>query len=217
MHIWLVERRQVLVVETDALAVLAVIGLELFCGVWIVNNRVDSAAKLFHRLEIAEFHFGEMLRRFNSCLRIAPHDIGPTVVHDVDLGHIAGDCFREVHDSFLLPTGLKALKPRFVSGAVSSNTDSTRRALEDKQILRRFGKLRNGLNRSSASSDNADALVAKLVHEFARTTAGVVVIPTAGVEHASLELLDTRNAGNLRLMKNAASDHDVLRTDLVAT
>ena len=37
------------------------------------------------------------------------------------------------------------------------------------------------------------------------------------MEHASLELLDARDTGNLWLMKNAPSDHDVLRTDLVAT
>ncbi|CAB4621515.1 unannotated protein [freshwater metagenome] len=216
MDVGLVERRQVIVVEAHPLAVLPVIGLELRGGLGILDDRIHPTAQLLHRLEITDFHGGKVLGRLGGSLRVRPHDVGPTVVDEIDGRLRSGDGLSEVDDSLFLPTRLEALEPCLVGRTVVADTDGAGGALEHEQILRRFRQLGHRLNRGCTCPDDPDALVAELVHEVARTAAGVVVVPARGVEHLALEGFDARDAGDLGLVEDATGNHDVLRTDRVA-
>ncbi len=63
VHMRKVEGRQVLVVEGDAFAVLAVPRLELLGGRWVVDDLVDSRPDLLHDLEVDDVEFHSVLRR----------------------------------------------------------------------------------------------------------------------------------------------------------
>ena len=63
VHVRKVESRQVLVVEGDAFAVLAVPRLELLGGRWVVDDLVDPRPDLLHDLEVDDVEFLSVLRR----------------------------------------------------------------------------------------------------------------------------------------------------------
>src|SRR5512144_758580 len=77
--------------------------------------------------------------------------------------------------------------------------------------------MRHALHGSSAGADDADALVRQLFHQRARrATAGVIVIPTAGVERVPLEGLDAFDAGKFWHVQRPGTHADELRGEGVA-
>ena len=77
--------------------------------------------------------------------------------------------------------------------------------------------MRHALHGGGAGTDDADALVGKLVHARARgITAGVIVIPAAGVERMPLEGLDAGNAREFRHVQRTRAHADELRREGIA-
>src|SRR5689334_17431031 len=71
--------------------------------------------------------------------------------------------------------------------------------------------------RRGTGADDADLLVAQLVERRALVVAaGVVVVPTAGVERVTLELFDARNARQLRHVQRARTHPEELGREAIA-
>src|SRR5690606_24784939 len=84
------------------------------------------------------------------------------------------------------------------------------------ELLRRLGKLWNDLEAGGAGPDDTDALVMELRQVAGGVATGVVVLPAGAVEGASLEVLDPRDAWQLRTAEDAALGDDEPRTERVA-
>ena len=113
VHVREVERLEVLVVEAQPLAVLAVPGLELLRGRRVLDDLVDSAAERLHHLEVDRLELGPLLFGRGDALRVDPHRRGPPVVHHVAVGQVAGDDLGEVAGA------LASATPAAASGTTS--------------------------------------------------------------------------------------------------
>ena len=216
MHVGLVERGQVVVVETDALAVLAVPGLELLGGLGILDGLFDPSAKLGHHLEVGPVELAPLLGALGLDVGVLPEDLRPAVAHQILLGLLAGHRGGEVAHALLLPARLEALEPLLVGGAVVPHADRRRRPLEDVDVLGSAGEVGHDLDGGRAGTDDADALVGELVHRRRGAAAGVGVVPSCGVERPPGEGLDALDAGQLRLVEDAARGDEEPGADPIA-
>ena len=189
--------RQVLVVEGDAFAVLAVPRLELLGGRWVVDDLVDRA-------RISSMISKSMMSSSSRC----SGDEASWVLTQLTL--VQPSFTRSTPGCSPVTQRVKfstrsACHPAGDSGtirrrwAVVAHTDRRRRALEDVELFGVLGQLRHGLHGSGPSPDDADFLAAQLVHWFGGGAAGVAVIPSARVEGVAFEGVDTRDAGKLGL------------------
>ena len=76
--------------------------------------------------------------------------------------------------------------------------------------------MRHALNRRRAGADDPDPLAGQARQAAVRGPAGIVVVPTAGVEGMPLEGLDAGNAGQLGPMQRAVGHADEARLHGVA-
>ena len=76
--------------------------------------------------------------------------------------------------------------------------------------------MRDGLHGGGARADDAHPLVAEAVEPSEGVAAGVVVVPSAGVEAVALEVLDPRDARQLGPVQRTAADHHELSAHGVA-
>ena len=76
--------------------------------------------------------------------------------------------------------------------------------------------MRHALNRCRSRPDDAHALVSEFVQAASGVAAGVVVVPPAGVEGMSLELLDPWNRGQLGPVQGPARHDDKARLEDIA-
>ena len=118
---------------------------------------------------------------------------------------LPGDHRVEILAPFALPARLQRLRPVRIGRLVAAQVHRRRRALEDVQLLRVGADVRHALNRRRAGADDRDALVGELRQTAAVITAGVVVVPAAGVERVALELFDARHRRQLRPVQRARS------------
>ena len=130
LHMGLVEGLQVFIMEAGPLAQLPVPGLELGGRVLVLHDGVGAGTDLVHLLVIGVFKGGQhpghgaLLRRQQPDLRAdAAGQVGPAVLHQVDLGMAAGLVVGEVFQPALLPSGLgrHAGKPVGVDGRIGAH------------------------------------------------------------------------------------------------
>ena len=101
---------------------------------------------------------------------------------------------------------------------VVSHVDRRRGALEDKQVAGRSRQWRDALDAGRAGSDNGNALVLELVHRRAESiTAGVGIIPPAGVKRLAFEVLDTRDTRQLGDVQRAGPHAEIFCGEVIAT
>ncbi len=106
-----------------------------------------------------------------------------------------------------------------VGGGVGARIDRGRRPLEHEQVLGIATEVRYQLDARGTGSDECDALVRQLGQAAVGVSAGVVVVPTGGVEHVptgGLVLLDARDSGKFRAVVRALSHHDEASADVVS-
>ncbi len=77
-------------------------------------------------------------------------------------------------------------------------------------------EVRNQLHTGGTCSDEGDTLVAQLVQSAAGISAGVLVVPARRVEHVPLEVLDPRDAGQLRPVVRTSGQYHEAGPDVVA-
>src|SRR6201989_1233807 len=220
-----VEGLQVLVVEAGPLAQLAVPRLELARRVRVPHYRVGAATDLLHLLEVGLLVGGEHRRRAERLRRQRGDpgadpagDVGPAVLHQVLVRGPAGLVGGEVLQPALLPArGGDPGEPGRVDRVVAPRVDRGRRALEDVQLPGVPGQVRHALDRGGPGTDQAYPLVRELVHYGTGVvTAGVGVIPPAGVERVTAERADSRDAGQLGHAQRAGAQYDELGGQPVA-
>ena len=101
--------------------------------------------------------------------------------------------------------------------SVDALVDGRGGALKHVELLGVSGQERNCLNGGSARADDRDALVAQLVeNRLALVPAGVVVIPSGGMEHLALEIFQSRHPGHLRCIDRSHGHDDEPRSQIVA-
>ncbi len=88
--------------------------------------------------------------------------------------------------------------------------------LEDVQLVGAFAEVGDALHRCGARADDPDALAGESDEPSARSATGVVVVPPAGVERASLEVIDAFDPRQLGSVQRAVRHHHELRRHLVA-
>ncbi len=207
--------------EARSLAELAVVRLERLGGVRIVDDRLDPRADLLHLLEVGQLHGGGQPLGGHVALAVAEadqqvaDDVGPAVVDEIfGLGDAGHEVVEVVHPP-RLPAGLEARRPLGIGRTVGAHVDRRRRALEHEQLLCAGAEMRHALDGCGTGSDDADALVGELVEATVGVAAGVVVVPSTGVERVTLEGGDAVDAGKLRTMQWPARHHDVARSHRV--
>ena len=202
-HVGSVERRQVLVVERGAFAEHPVVGLEFLGDFRGVDEAVDPGSDFVHLVEVGHL---EDLGNVGAAVGLgvaeaADHhadQIGPPVVDQVfGLGN-AGDEAVEVLHSLFLPSGLKTGDPLGVGGFVASHIHRRGGALEHVEVLGCLAEKRHALDGAGTGADHRDPLVAQPVKVPVGPAAGVVVVPSAGVERVALEVADAGDAGEFR-------------------
>ncbi len=216
VHVGEVERLEVLVVEADALAVLAVPGLQLLGGLGILDDLVDPPAEALHDLEVDRLELAPLLVGGRLALGVLAQHLPPAVPDQVAIGLLAGDDRGEVAGALGLPARRQRPEPRLVDGLLPADTDRRRRALEDVDLLRGPSELRDDLHRGGARADDADDLVGEPVHRVGGAPAGVRVVPAGRVEGLAGEAVDAVDARQLRLVHQAARRDEELRADPVA-
>ena len=135
VHVRPVERREVLVVEAQPLAVLAVPGLQLLRDLGILDDLVDSATHGFHHLEVDGLEFGAFILGRGDPLGVGAHGLGPPVVDQVTVGMVAGHDLGEVAGPLLLPAGREGTEPRLVDRLLPAYSDGRRSSLKDVDLL----------------------------------------------------------------------------------
>ncbi|EHJ60873.1 hypothetical protein NSU_2033 [Novosphingobium pentaromativorans US6-1] len=209
-----IEGLEVFVVEARPLAHHVVPGLEPLGRLRICDKLVDAGTDLVHL-----FHVGQLLffGGYRIGLRDVPEDLGPAVLHHVAGDLLARDDLGEVLHAFRLPARLERLRPVGIGGLVAARADGRGRALHDEEFPGAFGEAGDRLDRGGAGADDGDLLVGQLVHQLARTAAGIAIVPARGVERVTLELLYAGDAGQLGLVHDPARDRDEAGLDPVAT
>ena len=121
-------------------------------------------------------------------------DMRPAIHHQVFRCKPARHQRVEILHPVLVPAWLQALRPVRISRPVVANIDRRWRALEHVKLLGAFPDMRHALHRRRARPDNADALALQAGQPACIGTAGIVIVPAAGMEAVPLETLDARNA-----------------------
>ena len=85
-----VERGEVVVVEADPLAVLAVPGHQLLGGVGVLHGVGDPLAQFGHHLEVRFVELAALLGALGLDVGVLPEDLRPAVAHEVTLRLLAG-------------------------------------------------------------------------------------------------------------------------------
>ena len=202
VHVGQVERRQVVVVEADPLAVLAPVRLELLGGLGILDDLVDPSPDGLHALEVGPLERLDLRLRVRGPLGVDPHQLGPAVMDEVHVRLRTGHRLGEVDDPLLLPPGFEALEPFDVGGLLITDAHGPRGALEDVELLGHTGDLWHHLHGGGTGADDADALVGQTVHRLRGTASGVAVVPAAGVEGLALEVLDPGDSRQLGFVQD---------------
>ena len=212
-----VERRQVIVVKADPLAVLAPVRLELGGGLGILDDLVDPSSDRLHHLEVAALELCGLLLGARSTLGVDPHHLGPAVVDKILFGLPAGHGIGEVDDALALPSWREAGEPLGIRRLLVPNADRPRRALEDVELLGDLGDLRDDLHGGRAGADDADPLASKVLHRLGRAPAGEAVVPSARVKGLALIGVDAGDPRQLRLVQDPAGQDQVASGELVTT
>lgn len=138
----------------------------------------------------------------------------PSIVDHVNLGkfRMAADKGMKVGISLSLPILLVSdfpVEPLFVSLFLSTNVNSRWSSLKDVELLGPLGKLRDNLNGSGSSSNDADVLALQVyeLRIILRPTRATIV-PSRGMEDVSLEIRNSWNVGNLGPVQNSGSRED---------
>ena len=149
-------------------------------------------------------------------------ELGPEVAHQIRLAEDHADERRpvvEVAFAFLLPARHQGSGPVRIGRGVDALVHRRRRALEHVEVLGVPTEVRHQLDAGRAGADEGDPLVGQLVSPPSGVAAGVVVVPTRGVEHVSpggTVVLDAGDAGQFRAVVGTLGHHDEPRADLVA-
>src|SRR3546814_19969249 len=100
---------------------------------------------------------------------------------------------------------------------MGANVDARWRALQDMELRRVTPEIRDRLHRRRTGADDRNPLIGQAVEfRLLPAAAGVVVVPTRGVEDLALERRQSGNARQLRpVQRTAAHDHETC-TDVVA-
>ena len=208
--------------EARALAELPVPRLERLGHSRIGDHRIDAGPNLIHLLEVGQLEIAgqtigrQVGRRFlaQTDEQVAD-DVGPAVVHQVFGREPARHKGVEVVHALLLPTRLQRLRPRRIGGPVVAHVDGRRGSLEHVELIGVLTQVRYALNRRRSRSDDSDALTFQSDEATLGRTAGVRVVPTAGVKGVTLERLDTRNTRQLGSMQRPIGHHHETRAHLV--
>ena len=219
-----VERLQVLVVEAGALAHVAEPRLETVGGRGIRDDRVDPLMGAHEQLHVRELGDQRLvrLREFTDgrvhqgLARQLREQVGPAVVDQVPVHLVPGDDPVEVVVPLVLPTGLERLGPPRVGLAVVARLHDARRALHHDQLLGVLTEVGHHLHAGGAGAHHGDALVAQVLQVPGRRSAGVVVVPAAGVEDLALEVRDPGHLRQLRLGQCAVGAHEDASAEPVA-
>ena len=192
MDVVAVEGGEIFVVEARPLAHEHVPGLERVGRRLVVHDVLDAAVDAHHLVDIgvflaADFFFlGERGHR-GLLLRIAFADS------------------HRLHAARFLPAGASRRGPIGIGRLVVAEIDAGRGALEDVELFGSAAEARDCLNGAGAGADDAD----DLVRQFGEILAGVVVIPTRGVERVALERFHAGYFGELGLGQRAVgADHE---------
>ena len=103
-----------------------------------------------------------------------------------------------------------------VGGPVAPLADGRGGALEDVDLLGRFGQRGQALDARGAGADQRHRLVLQVLERGVRTTAGVVVVPTGRVEGVAGEVLHAGDGGQLHEVEDAGGQHVPAAGDDVA-
>ena len=149
-----VEGLQIGVMKAGPLAQLPVPGLQMIGGRRVGHDLVDPCADLVHFGEVGIFVGGQHVRhgalggrQLADLLADASRQIGPAVLHQIDLGIAAGLIRGEVLEPALLPARRgHARKPVGVDRRVVSNIDRRRRALKYMQRPTAARQVRHALH-----------------------------------------------------------------------
>ena len=133
--------------------------------------------------------------------------VGPSVVGEVGLDWPAEhDRLEIVHPGFL-PARLQIRRERGVGGAVATNPDRRRGALEHVHVLGRLGERRQALQPACPGPDQGDDLVAEIGERFAGPAPGEAVVPPRGVERAAGEVVHPRNGRQFHEIEDSDSQY----------
>ena len=225
-HVGAVEGGEVFVVEAGPLAELAVPRLQLLGHGGILDDGVHPIADGVHLHVVGQLHQLAPLLRGQTTAQLlggllghlageVAEDLGPTVLHHVDLDIAAFDADVEVIHALLLPARLERGDPLGIGGAVGPNVHRRRRALEHVEVFGRSAEMGDALHRGGTGADDAHHLVAQLVQVAGGIAAGVVVVPTAGVEGVTLEVVDPGDTWQLGPVERAVGHGDELGAELI--
>ena len=180
VHVGLVKRLKILVVETRALAEEFVPRLQLLRRFLVCDNLIDPCARANHvgivRLGNGTKNCGRcklLLRNRGNSLTPLEPDVSPTILQKVvhlnrkirgHGRHVAGS--ETVIEALLPARCSDFLEPVGVKEVVVSSIHTRWRALHHKHFGAGFGELRNHLNRRSAGTDDGNALARDLVQRL---------------------------------------------------
>src|SRR5882757_5711462 len=122
----------------------------------------------------------------------------------------------EIALPFFLPSWLQRFRPCRIGGLISAFVDGRRGALEHVEVLGIPTQMRYELHTGGPRADERNTLVTKLVQSAAGISAGVLIVPARRVEDVSLEVLDPRDAGQLRPVVRAGGQDHEAGSDVVA-
>ena len=144
-------------------------------------------------------------------------ELGPEVADQVRLAqrHPLERPAMEIALPLLLPARPQRLHPFGIGRRVATLVDGRWRALKHVQVLGIPAEVRHELYAGGARADERDALVGELVQSAGGVPAGVVIVPTRRVEAVSFEVLDSRDAGQLRPVERTRPHHDEASANVV--
>ncbi len=202
MHGRSVEGFQIVVVKAWSLAELSIPGLECFCCGFVFDDILCTGSDLLHFLEIGNFHrhllfFGGhflVIARRQYGLQIAKN-VGPAVAHQIFLLIASGGDDVEIIHALLVPARFEIARPCRVGRCVAAGIDRGGRALEHIQLFGGRAQVGNALYRCRAGADDTDAFVGQFIEAAFAAAAGIVIVPSAGVEGVAFECVDTWDSG----------------------
>ncbi len=224
-HVGAVEGLVILIVGGGPLALVAIPGLQQLGGGFILDNLIDPAPQAFHNAEIHLFialrerlltEFGPaLLFQFRGDIAI---DLGPDIPDQVllPLAETLVGAAVEVGATLGLPAGFKGFHPLGISLRVAARIDTGRGALQQIKVFGVLTQKRHQLDRGRAGTHQRDLFILQLVQYrvfFAAT--GVVIVPTRGMEHVTLEVLNTGNTRELGNIEQAIGHDHETRPNLI--
>ena len=219
-----VKGRQVFVVKGRALAPLSIPGLERFRSFRVGDGCGHARPNLIHLLVVGNLRhdrhtFVGQVRILLTRKQLGEflEQAGPLVANEVFLNRNPGQNGAEVVVAVVLPAGLQRPDPFRVGRFVAALIHRGRRALEYVELFGVLAQMRHGLDRGGSGANDTHALIFEFVHAAGGITAGVVIVPTAGVKGMAFELFDAGNRRQLGPVQGSARhDHKARSEDIVA-